>query len=53
MDFNQDQKVVVDSLNKTEAKAFIKFLYSEIIRHALDIEQAGKLIDTVKEKFNL
>lgn len=51
--FDEANKVIIDTLNKTQAKAFVKFLNSEIIRHALDIQQAYDLIETVKKKFNL
>jgi len=51
--FNKEHKVVINTLSKEEANAFVKFLASEIIRHCDDIEQAEKLIEVVKEKFEL
>jgi len=44
MEFNAEHKVIIDTMNKVEATAFIKFLQSEIIRHEDDIEQARELI---------
>ena len=35
MEFNDKHKVIVGTLNRAEAKAFIKFLQSEIIRHVV------------------
>lgn len=51
MNFDETNKVILDSLNVDEGKAFIKFLYSEIARHEQDIEQAQKLIQKVSAKF--
>ena len=53
MDFNSDNKVIIDSMDRTEAKAFIKFLESKILRHQKDIQQADGLIMEVKVKFDL
>ena len=50
MIFNKDHKVIIETLNKDEAKAFIKFLESEIIRHSDDIDQALNLIKYVYKK---
>ena len=50
MEFNNAHKVIIDTLSRIEAKAFIKFLESEIIRHQDDIEQARKLIQCVYQK---
>lgn len=49
MIFNEDHKVIVSTLTKEEAKAFIKFLASEIIRHQDDINQAKALIGLVEK----
>ena len=49
MKFDFDQKVIIKTLNQTEASAFIKFLRSEIIRHQRDIVDAERLIAQVKE----
>ena len=48
MIFNESHKVIIETLNETEARAFIKFLESEIIRHGDDIKQAEILIGQVK-----
>ena len=53
MRFNKESKVIIESLTEPEASAFIKFLESEVIRHLDDIEQAEKLIETVKEMYRL
>ena len=53
MDFNDENKVIIDSMNKEEAKVFIKFLKSEIIRHRRDIKEAENLIYNVVKKFEL
>ena len=48
MEFNNEHKVIISTLSRIEAKAFIKFLESEIVRHGDDIETAQRLIDYVK-----
>jgi hypothetical protein len=48
MIFNEEHLVIIESLSKPEARAFVKFLQSEIIRHESDIEQAESLILRVK-----
>ncbi|MFA5036701.1 MAG: hypothetical protein WC479_05945 [Candidatus Izemoplasmatales bacterium] len=48
MIFNKEHKVIVGTLTTEEAKAFIKFLQSEIIRHEDDIRQAKNLIKLVE-----
>ena len=53
MEFTDEHKVIINSMNEMEAKIFIIFLKTEIIRHCDDIEQAEKLIEVVKEKFEL
>jgi len=50
MKFNKQHKVIINTLTKPEAIAFIKFLESEIIRHDDDIEQARVLIHEVETK---
>ena len=50
MEFNEQHKVIIGTLNRDEAVAFIKFLKSEILRHGEDIRQAKELIKLVKEK---
>ncbi len=48
MRFNLEHKVIIDSLSRHEARAFVKFLKSEIIRHQDDISQAVELIRLVE-----
>ena len=48
MEFNSEHKVIISTLSRIEAKAFIKFLESEIIRHQDDINQAKSLISLIK-----
>ena len=50
MEFNAEHKVIIGTLNKDEARAFVKFLESEIIRHQDDINQAKSLIGYVKKE---
>ena len=53
MEFDTSHKVIVESMSTREAKAFIKFLKSEIMRHQQDIEDAKLLIDKVKEIYGV
>ena len=53
MIFNDEHKVKIETMNKEEAKAFIIFLDTEIIRHLDDIKQAKTLKETVKKLFGL
>lgn len=53
MQFNEENKVIIESMDKTEARAFVKFLHSEILRHQKDIQQADDLITKVKERFDI
>lgn len=53
MDFDKENKVIIDTLEPNEAKAFIKFLKSEIARHQMDIDNARDLIYEVALKFKL
>lgn len=46
--FNEEHKAIVNFLNRIEAKAFIKFLESERIRHEDDIKRIHELIQIVK-----
>ena len=48
MEFNSEHKVILETLTRIEAKAFIKFLESEIIRHQDDVRLAEELITWVK-----
>lgn len=48
MIFNDEHKVIISTLDKSEARAFIKFLQSEILRHEDDIKQAKDLITFVE-----
>ncbi len=49
MKFNEQHKVIVKTLSKDEAAAFIKFLESEIVRHQDDIYRAKSLIRYVRK----
>ena len=49
MNFDNENRVIIGTLTKEQALAFIKFLESEILRHQRDIEDAHKLIIQVRE----
>lgn len=53
MKFDETCKVLVDTLSKDEARAFVVFLKTEIARHKMDIDNAVNLIYTVVGKFGL
>ena len=53
MIFDDQNKVIIDSMNTIEARAFVKFLLSEIARHEMDIDNARTLILNVAAKFKL
>lgn len=53
MEFDITHKVIIESMSSREAKAFIKFLHSEIRRHEQDIEDGRQLIIKVKEIYNV
>jgi len=53
MEFNKEHKVIIETMNEIEARAFILFLESEIIRHFDDIKQARILKEVVRNKFDL
>ena len=53
MKFNEDHKVIINTMNEDEARAFIKFLDSEILRHCEDIKQAKKLRFVVEGKLSM
>ncbi len=53
MRFNEENKVIIETMNGHEARAFVKFLKSEILRHQFDIKQARDLIYQVVFKFKL
>ena len=50
MEFNPDYKVIINTLTRIEAKAFIKFLELEIVGHQDDINQAKALIRYVERE---
>lgn len=50
MEFDEQHKVIIKTLNKDEARTFIKFLDSEIIRHKGDILGARLLKHIVKKE---
>ena len=53
MRFDETNKVIVETMNEAEARAFVMFLKSEIARHEMDIDNAYKLIIEVNQKFQL
>ena len=53
MKFDNTNKVIIDTMNKMEASAFVKFLQSEIARHENDIENAYDLIREVAKRFDI
>ena len=53
MRFNDENLVIINTMSKAEAKAFIKFLESEIIRHRRDVYECFVLIHKVEERFEL
>ncbi len=53
MRFTEECKVIIDSMNRDEAKAFVLFLKSEIARHEMDIDNAKDLIYTVSKRFHI
>ena len=53
MEFDESHKVILKTLKDNEASAFNKFLWSEIARHEIDIEQARQLIIKVRNKFGI
>ena len=52
MIFNEEQKVIISTLDHSEASAFVKFLHSEIIRHKDDIQQARDLICLIQKMYS-
>ncbi len=50
MKFEEEYLIVVNSLTRDEASAFIKFLQSEIIMLKEGIEKAENLIEVVRAK---
>ena len=53
MKFDETNKVIIDTMDRSEAKAFIKFLQSEIARHQMDIDNANALILEVSLRFGI
>lgn len=53
MIFNEVNKVIIETMDTSEAKAFVKFLKSEIARHQMDINNAIDLIHQVVNKFKI
>jgi len=51
MEFNPKHLVIINTLTRDEASAFVKFLESECVRHEDDITIAKALINTVQEMF--
>jgi hypothetical protein len=53
MQFDKQNKVIIETMSRIEAKAFILFLKSEIARHQMDIDNARYLIYDVCMKFHI
>ncbi len=53
MKFDETNKVIVETMNQSEAIAFVKFLKSEIARHEIDIYNAKALIHAVCLKYRI
>lgn len=53
MEFDRENKVIISTMNQEEARAFVKFLQSEVARHMMDIRNAQELIREVKTKFKI
>ena len=53
MRFDEVNKVIINTMDTSEAKAFVKFLQSEIARHQMDIDEASWLIRGVCLKFKI
>ena len=53
MEFDTTHKVIIETMTKEEASAFVKFLGSEIRRHQIDIKDAEALIRRVKGRYDL
>ena len=45
--------MIIESMNQEEARAFVKFLKSEIARHQMDVENARDLIYEVCLKYKI
>jgi len=53
MKFDETNKVIINTMDRSEARAFVKFLESEIARHQMDIDNARELIEEVCLRFGL
>ena len=53
MQFDETNKVIISTLNRDEARAFVLFLKSEIARHKLDIDNKVSLCYDVCMKFKI
>jgi hypothetical protein len=53
MKFDKVNKEIIETLNQDEARAFVKFLKSEIARHQMDIDNARDLIYEVCLKYKI
>jgi len=51
--FDKTNRVIIGTLDKVKAEAFIMFLQSEIARHEDDIKNAYDLIRKVARKFDI
>ena len=53
MEFDNANLVIIDTMNRDEARAFVLFLASEILRHREDIIKAKALARLVADRFIL
>ena len=53
MNFDDANLVIIDTLSRDEARAFVLFLASEILRHREDILKAKALARAIVYKFAL
>jgi hypothetical protein len=53
MEFDENDITIMESLTKEEAAAYIKFLQSEIRRHARDMIEIEEKIKEVERRFQI
>jgi len=51
--FDEDHKVIPETLTKETAPVFILFLESEIQRHQEDIDETTDLVKRIKKEFDI
>ena len=53
MEFTEECKVIIGTMDESDAKAYVKFLLTEIARHKQDIDNATDLCYDVIRRFHL